>query len=56
MELTIKFDQNKKEAKALIVYLQSLPFVSIKQKANYELVRKSKASDFVKKWKNRSGK
>ncbi len=52
MELTIKIDQSKKEAKALIKYLQSLPFVNIKQKAsNEELVPENKALDFVNKWK-----
>ena len=52
MELTIKINQNKKEAKALIKYLQSLPFVDIKQNApNDKPVSKTHASDFVKKWK-----
>lgn len=52
MELIINIDQNKKEAKALIAYLQSLPFVDIKQKSMGEkLVPKTNASDFVKKWK-----
>ncbi|GEM_PF-2996067 len=52
MELTINIDQNKKEAKALIKYLQSLPFVDIKQKSvQEEVVPKKNAIDFVKKWK-----
>jgi hypothetical protein len=29
MEFTIKIDQRKKEAKALIAYLKNLPFVEI---------------------------
>lgn len=52
MELTINIDQNKKEAKALIKYLHSLPFVDIKQKSlQEESVTKKNATDFVKKWK-----
>lgn len=52
MELNIKINQNKKEAKALIAYLQSLPFVSIQQKSiSTTKLKKSNASDFVKKWK-----
>lgn len=34
MELTIHINQSKKEAKAFIQYLQSLPFVNIKQKTS----------------------
>jgi hypothetical protein len=52
MELNIKINQNKKEAKALIAYLQSLPFVSIRHKFTDETkLKNSHASDFVKKWK-----
>lgn len=51
MEITINIDQSKKEAKALIKYLQSLPFVDIKQKATHEkFASDSKALDFVNKW------
>lgn len=33
MEISLKLDIRKKEAKALLEYLQSLPFVEIKTKA-----------------------
>ncbi len=29
MELTLKFDQSKKEVKALIEYLKSLPYIEV---------------------------
>ncbi|MFN8267949.1 MAG: hypothetical protein U0T31_08090 [Chitinophagales bacterium] len=53
MELTIKIDPRKKEAKALVAYLQNLSFVDIDSKKHSKSIRKTKkasASDFVKKW------
>jgi hypothetical protein len=44
MELTIKLDENNKEAKALIAYLKTLSFVSVKKEKkspyNPEFVKK----------------
>lgn len=52
MEITINIDHSRKEAKALIKYLQSLPFVDIKQKTSSEnFTSDSKALDFVNRWK-----
>lgn len=49
MELTIKLDENNKEAKALIAYLKTLSFVSVKKekKSPYD-------PEFVKKVLERS--
>lgn len=39
MEFTIKIDQRKKEAKALLEYLQNLPFVELElEKTRYNAV------------------
>ena len=35
MEITLKIDQRKKEAKALLEYLKNLPFVEIDSKSRY---------------------
>ena len=51
MEILINIDSSKKEAKAFIEYLKSLPFVDIKRKTPEESVPKSSASHFAKKWK-----
>lgn len=44
MELTIKLDENNKEAKALIAYLKTLSYVSVKKEKkspyNPEFVKK----------------
>lgn len=38
MEITIKFDQRKKETKALLEYLKSLPYIEISlEKTRYNL-------------------
>jgi hypothetical protein len=34
MEITVKIDQRKKEAKALVAYLRNLPFVEVEAKIN----------------------
>ena len=58
MEVTIKLDQRKKEAKALLAYLKSLPFVEIgieNQRYNDEteqVIRDAKNGIGVSKAKN----
>lgn len=52
MELTIRIDQSKKEARALLNYLRSLPYVDISQVSEPDRkVSVTAAGDFVKKWK-----
>ena len=50
MELTIKFDQRKKEVKALIKYLNSLPYIELENKQELEKVNELTPSQ--KKWIN----
>lgn len=42
MEITLKIDQRKKEAKALIEYLRNLPFVEVETKQGLGKVEKEK--------------
>lgn len=43
MEITIKFDQRKKEAKALLEYLKSLPYLKLESSTKYYNIITEKA-------------
>ena len=46
MEVTIKFDQRKKETKALLEYLRSLPYIKIEmEKPRYNAVTEKAIQD-----------
>jgi len=50
MELTLKFDQRKKEVKALIEYLKSLPYIEVETqtdlgKPNHEKLNVNEQKD-----------
>lgn len=53
MEITIKIDQRKKEAKALIAYLHNLPYVEFETKQGLGKTEVQELTQKQKKWINR---
>ncbi len=49
MEITIRIDQRKKEAKALLEYIKNLPYIEVEPKqTRYNAVTEKTISDAIK--------